>query len=541
MEWIRKFDYYADPDRAEVWWEKPEGADACTRYQVFLDGAIAGETDRTHFTVENLEADREYMIQVAVLTVDQQTSAIQSGGQNPSDGSMIAYLAHPGSIHMEEHHSAGGAAAVAAVPAGALSQDDVSVTFQTPMPRKRIDVTASPYFAKGDGQTMNTAILQKAFDDCPADGSVYFPAGTYLTGALRLHSDMELYLDEGAVLQGSADPADYLPRIRSRFEGTEMECYQSLLNLGDLDHTSGPNCTNVIIRGKGAIKGGGFALAWATIQSEKERLKDYLAANADYVATCENDNTIPGRVRGRLINMSNCSHIRISGLTLADGASWNLHMVYSDHIITDHCLFSSKGTWNGDGWDPDSSEDCTLFACTFHTEDDSVAIKSGKNPEGNEINRPARHIRIFDCRSAFGHGLCIGSEMSGGIEDVKIWDCDLEHSMVGIQVKGTPKRGGFVRGLHVQDCTVPCLQAVSVGYNDDGVPAPEPPHFENFSYERVTVTGRSLLEEWTDCKAIEFKGFDETHPIRNILFKNVKITGGLGVTVELCEDVRFEE
>ena len=66
-----------------------------------------------------------------------------------------------------------------------------------------MDVTAAPWCAKGDGQTMNTAALQKAFDDCPAGGAVYFPAGTHLTGALRLHSDMELYLDEGAVLQGT--------------------------------------------------------------------------------------------------------------------------------------------------------------------------------------------------------------------------------------------------------------------------------------------------------------------------------------------------
>lgn len=521
MKMIDQLYYYTDPDRAELWWEKPEGAGCGTHYQISLDGMTAGETDRTHYTIENLEVGREYTAQVSVLAADRDSSAVQSAGHFSPDGTGAA------------------ASAELAIQKSAI-QKSASVTFTTPLPRKRIDVTAAPYFAKGDGRTMNTAILQRAFDDCPAGGAVYLPSGTYLTGALRLHSDMELYLEERAVLQGTADPADYLPRIKSRFEGTEMECYQSLLNLGELDHTSGCNCTNVTIRGKGTIRGGGAALAKATIRSERERLKEYLAANADDVAACENDNTIPGRVRGRLINMSNCSRIRISGLTLADGASWNLHMVYSDHIITDHCYFSSKGTWNGDGWDPDSSEYCTLFSSVFHTEDDSVAIKSGKNPEGNKISRPTRHIRIFDCYSAFGHGLCIGSEMSGGVEDVKIWDCDLEHSMVGIQVKATRKRGGYVRGLMVQDCIVPCLQAVSVGYNDDGVPASEPPYFEDFTYERVTVTGRSLLEDWSDCRAIEFIGFDEAHPIRHIRFQDVKITGGLGVNTTLCEDVRFE-
>lgn len=68
--------------------------------------------------------------------------------------------------------------------------------------------------------------------------------------------------------------------------------------------------------------------------------------------------------------------------------------------------------WNGDGWDPNSSTNCTIFACEFCTGDDAVAIKSGKNPEGNIINRPTKHIRVFDCHSGFGHGICIGSEMS---------------------------------------------------------------------------------------------------------------------------------
>ncbi len=493
MKTLDTFTYYADPDSIVLWWDKPECTRTDWKYEIFLDGMPCGETKKTHFTLTNLESGRDYSVQV-LLT--------DSGGQIANEASAVVH---------------------------------------TPAPRSRIDVTGAPYLAKGDGATMNTAALQKALDDCPAGGSVYLPAGTYLTGALRLHSDMELYLEKDAVLLGTSDPSDYLPRIHSRFEGTEMECYQSLLNLGNLDHSSGPNCSNVIIRGEGTIQGGGFPLAWATIESERDRLKDYLASNAALVAECENNNTIPGRVRGRLINISNCSNVRISGLTLADGASWNVHMIYSDGIVTDHCTFRSVGVWNGDGWDPDSSENCTIFACVFHTEDDSVAIKSGKNPEGNIINRPTRNIRIFDCYSSFGHGLCIGSEMSGGVENVKIWDCDLERSMVGIQIKGTKKRGGYVRGLNVQDCIVPCLLAVSVGYNDDGIPAAEPPIFEDLRYERVTVTGRSLNREWADCKAIELIGFDKAHPIRNVLFKSVKMTGGLGVNTELCENVRFED
>ena len=259
-------------------------------------------------------------------------------------------------------------------------------------------VSILDFGAVGDGKTMNTDAIQKAIDAC-GTGEVVIPEGVYMTGALRLHSDMRLHLEKGAVLQGTDHPEDYLPKIRSRFEGTECMCYASLLNLGEIDHEQGPNARNVVIYGEGTVSGGGQSLALNIIAREKERLQAYIESLGDEVKTYENENTIPGRSRGRLINLSNCENVRITGLTLQNGASWNVHMIYSRNIVTDHCIFRSEDVWNGDGWDPDSSEDCALFACEFHTGDDSVAIKSGKNPEGNQIARPTKHIRVFDCVS----------------------------------------------------------------------------------------------------------------------------------------------
>ena len=314
---------------------------------------------------------------------------------------------------------------------------------RTPKRKRRIDITQAPYLAKGDGKALNTAAIQQAIEDCKEDEMVYVPAGTFLTGALTLHDHMELYLEEGAVLQGSSNPEDYLPRIPSRFEGTERECYQSLLNLGVMDHRAGCTSEDVLIRGKGTISGGGRLLAERMMAAERERLKEYIHSLGDKVLECENANTIPGRARGRPIQICNAKNVRITGLTLQNGPGWNVHMIYSEQIVTDHCIFRSEDIWNGDDWDPDSSSDCTIFACTFYTGDDSVAIKSGKNPEGNEIGRPCSHIRIFDCICAYGHGITMGSEMSGGIEDVVIWDCDLGNSLYGLEIKGTKKRGAL--------------------------------------------------------------------------------------------------
>lgn len=326
---------------------------------------------------------------------------------------------------------------------------------------------------------------------------VYVPAGTFLTGALTLQDHMELYLGEGAVLQGSSNPEDYLPRIPSRFEGTERECYQSLLNLGVMDHRAGCTSGNVLIRGKGTISGGGRLLAERMMAAERERLKEYIHSLGDKVLECENANTIPGRARGRLIQICNAKNVRITGLTLQNGSGWNVHMIYSEQIVTDHCIFRSEDIWNGDDWDPDSSSDCTIFACTFYTGDDSVAIKSGKNPEGNEIGRPCSHIRIFDCICAYGHGITMGSEMSGGIEDVVIWDCDLGNSLYGLEIKGTKKRGALV-----------------------------PPVFEKCLFEDTDILGRYMGKdrEYQPCRVIELEGFDEEgYEIRGIVFRRIRL------------------
>lgn len=476
-------------DRITLFWDKPPGRSG--RRRVLLDGWPAAETDQTHVTLHGLEPGRRYEVEVCGV----------------------------------------GRAAVC-----------------TAKEKRRVDVTAPPYNAAGDGKTLNTAALQRAFDDCGPEDCLYFPAGCYRTGALRGHSDMEIYFAKGAVLQGTDCPEDYLPRIWSRFEGTERECYSSLLNFGRLDHAGGPNCRNVLLYGEGTIASGGQALALRIIEEERERLRDYLKENAALVASCENDRTIPGRVRPRLINLSNCEAVRITGLTLQNGASWNVHMIYSRNILTDHCVFRSEGVWNGDGWDPDSSENCTLFASRFYTGDDAVAIKSGKNPEGNRIARPARHIRVFDCCSAYGHGICIGSEISGGIEDVGIWDCDLENSSSGLEIKGTRKRGGYVRDVTVRDCTLPRVMMHAVSYNDDGEAAPQPPQFRDCRFEHLRLTGVYQDADGDGskkpCRIIELAGFGEGEAaIRNVAFRHIAAPSGAeqSIALRFCEGVSLEE
>ena len=378
---------------------------------------------------------------------------------------------------------------------------------------------------------------------------VYIPEGDFMTGSLYLHSDMEIYIDKGGILHGTDVVSDYEPKIMSRFEGIELMSYAALLNIGELDRGRiYETCKNVRISGEGTICGGGRSLAQNVVEIEKVLMKDYMDSLGDKIKECETDITIPGRVRPRLINISCAQNVVIQGLTLANGASWNVHMIYSKDIVTCLSTFRSENVWNGDGWDPDSSKNCTLFGCEFFTGDDSVAIKSGKNPEGNIINIPCENIRVFDCLSHLGHGIAMGSEMSGGISDVKIWNCDLENSSHGIHIKGTEKRGGYIKNIDVRHVKTSRIEIHSVGYNDDGDTSGEVPVFLDCTFSDIKITGRFLARNgcFMDCDAIEIEGFTKPgHYIENFKFKNVVIDNDIDsreqtLSLQRCDGICFE-
>ena len=470
----------------EKQWELPDGVEYCAK----LDGKIIKKTVKTHVSFHDLQPDTEYLIAIERLN-------------ECGDVEEVLYQG----------------------------------TLRTLKAKRRIDVTKSPYNAVGDGKTLNTAALQSALDDCTENDCVYLPQGTFLTGALNMHSDSELYLEQGAMLKGSEKPDDYLPKVKSRFEGTERMCYRSLINIGVLDNKAGYTTRNIAIRGGGTIFGGGVPLCNEIINAEKARL----AQNPEeYIKSCEHENKVPGRARGRLISINNCENVFISGLTLGFSPSWNVHFVYSRNVLTYGCKIMSEdweskdGTLrmervnNGDGWDPDSSEDCTIFNTYFYTRDDAIAVKSGKNPEGNVINRPTKNIRIFDC-VGYHHGIAIGSEVSGGISDVKIWDCDFFDCKTGLTVKTTAKRGGYIKDITVRNCQVASLLVRSdYNSNDDGIGAEECTKVENLLFENITVKGTYpyLDRSETYYYSIYLYGLEgEENYFNNLRFKNVQLYG----------------
>ncbi len=370
------------------------------------------------------------------------------------------------------------------------------------------------YGAKDDTLLNNTRAIQAAINACSEDGTVYIPKGIFVSGALFLKSNMTLYIEQGGVLKGSTAPEDYLPMILNRFEGWELKTYASLLNAGTLNRNGTYQVKNLRITGGGTIMGGGRRLGDAMIQANGMRS------------------------RGRLILLMNCQDVSISNLTITEPPSWTIHYIYSDNITCHDLNIITNHIRNGDGIDPDSSTDSFIFNCTFDTGDDCIAIKSGKNPEGFFVAKPTKNVRITDCDFIRGHGISIGSEMSGGVSDVLVQDCKAGALLHGMQIKGTKDRGGYVKNVTVRDCQLLKITVFSaVNYNNDGEPAPEVPTFENFVFKNIDLSKASTKEP-----VININGFkDPAHRLRNVTFTNITMPENAKVVINDAERIIFTD
>lgn len=395
-------------------------------------------------------------------------------------------------------------------PSGKRSYSLNSLRFKTASKSRIYNIL--DYGARADSMVNNTKAIQDAINACSKGGTVYIPSGTFLSGAIYLKSEMTLYIEKGGVLKGSVAVEDYLPMILNRFEGWEMKTYASLLNAGTLNRDGSYNVKNLRITGGGTISGGGRRLGDAMIK-------------ASGIRSC-----------GRLICLMNCQTVSLSDLTVTEPPAWTIHYIYSDKITCHDLKIITYKIRNGDGIDPDSSTDAYIYNCSFDTGDDCIAIKSGKNPEGFFVAKPTKNVRITDCDFIRGHGISIGSEMSGGVSDVLVQDCKAGKLLHGMQIKVTKDRGGYVRNVTVTDCQLLQITVFSaVNYNNDGEAAPQLPVFENFVFKNIDL---SLAP--AGVPVIDINGFkDPAHRLKNVSFSNVMLPESSKVVVNDAEKISF--
>jgi len=242
--------------------------------------------------------------------------------------------------------------------------------------------------AVSDGKTKNTAAIQKAIDTASSagGGTVYFPAGRYLSGTLVLKSNVTLHLDNGAVLLGSTDLKDYPRHIPAYRSYTDTYVNQSLLYA--------EKTQNIGIEGAGTIDGQGGDDAFKCVHP------NYRFQERPY-----------------LIRFVECANVRVTGITLRNSAMWVQHYLACDNVTLERLSVRSHCNNNNDAFDIDGCHDVRILDCTAESGDDAITLKS-TGP------RACERVTIANCVvSSPCSGIKMGTETTGGFRDITIVGC----------------------------------------------------------------------------------------------------------------------
>src|SRR5258708_3978084 len=282
------------------------------------------------------------------------------------------------------------------------------------------DFSIHDFGAVGDGKTDCREAFAKAITACNAAGGgrVVVPVGVFFSkGPIHLKSNVDLHLSDGATIRFSDDVDSYLPVVLTRFEGTMLYGFSPRI------YANGQ--TNIAITGKGIIDGNGKATLTRMKTAKTGSVGDLRKMGAEGVPV-EKRIFGPGQwLRPSMIQPLNCTNVLIEDITVLDSTFWVIHPTLCKNVTVRGVKVNSMNG-NNDGCDPDSCTDVLIENCDFHTGDDSIAIKSGRDQDGWTVGRATENIVIRHCLMRSNHSaLCIGSEMSGGIRNVFMEDCKL--------------------------------------------------------------------------------------------------------------------
>lgn len=292
-------------------------------------------------------------------------------------------------------------------------------------------------------------------------GTLFFPSGTYLTGSIHLKSNITLDLEAGAILRFSDNFDDYLPYVETRYEGVMLKSFQPLIYAVDAE--------NITIKGEGTLDGQGkkwwdecFKVSKVMKETNGDRSKMnkyqllFETTNDMKMLAAETNedwhNTLNQRFfRPPFIQPIRCKRVCIEGVKIVNSPFWTVNPEFCDNVLVDGVTIINVPSPNTDGIDPESCSNVRINNCHISVGDDCVAIKSGRDFQGRKLNVPCENITITNCTMLSGHGLSIGSEMSGSVRKVVISNCTFEGTDRGIRIKSTRGRGGVVEDVCVNN------------------------------------------------------------------------------------------
>ncbi|MBZ5537517.1 MAG: glycoside hydrolase family 28 protein [Acidobacteriia bacterium] len=383
--------------------------------------------------------------------------------------------------------------------------------------------------AVGDGKTPCTVALQKAVDVCAqaGGGKVIIPAGRYLTSALFLKSNVHVEILAGAILLFTTD-FDSVPTIQGRWEGIDRSVYASLFTGADLE--------NVSITGRGTLDGQGEAWwkAFRTVRDLRRKMG---------LDDRESENP-PGSLlkwgRPRMINLYRSKNVLISGVTLINSPSWNIHPVLCQNVCIDGVTILAPADGpNTDGIDPDSCKDVRISNCAISVGDDCIIIKSGYRYQERGV--PSENITVTNCVFGTGHcGVGVGSETAGGVKNVAISNCVCDGTDRGLRFKTARGRGNVVENVRASNVVMRNVgEAVTVTmfYTGGDTHTAQPvnegtPAFRNFHFSEITATRvkRPVLIE--GLPEMPIQGLSVSNMVVEDAASGITCTNVTGLTVD---------
>lgn len=401
---------------------------------------------------------------------------------------------------------------------------------ETSFPNTTVNI--KDFGAVSGGIVKNTEAFRKAIDETSkkGGGKVVVPRGMWLTGPIVLKNNINLHLEDGALLMFSRDFNDY-PLVDVSFEGLNTIRCQSPL--------SARGANNIAITGKGVIDGNGDAWRyvkkgkmtdgqwkellskggvlsadkkiWFPSESSKKGFENTANFNIPEKLTTKAElEQVKDFLRPVMVSLVNCDKVLLDGPTFQNSPAWNIHPLMSSNLILRN--ITVRNPWysqNGDGLDLESCKNVLVYNNTFDVGDDAICIKSGKDKDGRDRGIPTENVIIKNNTVYHAHGgIVIGSEMSGGVRNLHASDCTFIGTDIGLRFKTTRGRGGIVENIWMSNINMTGIPAQVIGFN--------------MFYE-----GNSpIIEEdqnADDEKSVEkqMPVTEETPVFRNVFFKNI--------------------
>ena len=373
--------------------------------------------------------------------------------------------------------------------------------------------------AKGDGLAYDTDAIQKALDSCAkSGGTVEFPAGTYLSNPLTLHSQTTIQLDAGAVLQAGTNQVDYLKTPGDWLKAKSSAEFNPFIG--------GQNLRDVTFTGAGVIDGGGAAW-WGEAEKARQITPGY---------------TLP---RPNLVVLEQSTNVVIENITLQNSPKF--HFVPSNCegvLVSNVTILAPEHAANTDAIDP-SGRHILITKCRLDVGDDNVAVKAGKKTASREFQ--SEDITVTDCTFLHGHGMSIGSETAGGVRNITVKNCTFENTENGLRIKSDIRRGGRVENISYSDITMsnvaPAItftcnyQNNSAGDAKQSAPVRVAPGSESLPlFRNIQVTN---LRATSQKIAGLIVGLPD-NCISNVVFENVQISAPKGLTVRNARGIQFK-